>query len=33
MEDESGGTWKVASPVWNNQTDKLKIPAVCMAGR
>jgi hypothetical protein len=30
---ETGGSWKVASLVWNNQTDELKIPAVCMAGR
>ena len=30
---ETRGSWKVASLVWNNQTDGMKIPAVYMAGR
>jgi hypothetical protein len=30
---ETGGSWKVASLVWNNQTDEMKIPAVYRAGR
>ena len=30
---ETGGAWKVASLVWNNETDVLKIPAVYLRGR
>ncbi len=30
---ETDGAWKVASLVWNNETDVLKIPAVYLRGR
>jgi|PlaIllAssembly_1097288.scaffolds.fasta_scaffold75486_2 hypothetical protein len=30
---ETGGTWKVISLAWNNQTDTLRIPAVYLPGR
>jgi hypothetical protein len=30
---ETGGTWKVASLVWNNQTGTRRVPSVYLPGR